>query len=85
MDSELVLDLELTRYEPPRVAESRTSTNGLNLVVSYALSPVGDGTRGIGNRGSLDGPLLGRRTVCTERNRDASHQHRREQQRAGVS
>lgn len=43
--SELVLDLELTRYEPPRAVESRTSTSGVNIVISYALAPNGGGTR----------------------------------------
>jgi len=43
--SELVLDLELTRYEPPRAVDSRTSTNGVNLTITYALAANGGGTR----------------------------------------
>jgi hypothetical protein len=43
--SELALDLELTRYEPPRALETRTSTNGVNIVITYALEPNGGGTR----------------------------------------
>jgi uncharacterized protein YndB with AHSA1/START domain len=43
--SELPLDLELTRYDPPRGAESRFSTNGVNLTTTYALEPSGAGTR----------------------------------------
>jgi hypothetical protein len=43
--SELVLDLELTSYDPPRAAASRTETNGIKLAISYALEPAGAGTR----------------------------------------
>ena len=43
--SELVLDLELTRYEPPRAVDSKTSTNGVNLTITYALAANGGGTR----------------------------------------
>jgi uncharacterized protein YndB with AHSA1/START domain len=43
--SELPLDLELTRYDPPRGAESRFSTNGVNLVTTYTLEPSDGGTR----------------------------------------
>jgi uncharacterized protein YndB with AHSA1/START domain len=43
--SELVLDLELTRYEPPRVVETLTETNGVKLMIAYALAPAGAGTR----------------------------------------
>ena len=43
--SDLVLDLELTRYEPPRVVSTKTSTNGVNLVIAYELAPNGHGTR----------------------------------------
>jgi uncharacterized protein YndB with AHSA1/START domain len=34
----LDLDLELTRYEPPRRAETRFSTNGIDAVTAYELS-----------------------------------------------
>jgi uncharacterized protein YndB with AHSA1/START domain len=43
--SELVLNLELTRYDPPRAAESTTETNGVKLTIAYALEPAGAGTR----------------------------------------
>jgi carbon monoxide dehydrogenase subunit G len=43
--SEFVLDLELTRHEPPRAIELRTSTNGVDIVITYALAPNGGGTR----------------------------------------
>jgi carbon monoxide dehydrogenase subunit G len=41
----LTLDLEITRYDPPRGAESRFSTNGVNVVTAYTLEPTGAGTR----------------------------------------
>jgi uncharacterized protein YndB with AHSA1/START domain len=41
----LTLDLELRRYDPPRGAESAFSTNGVNVVTTYALEPAGGGTR----------------------------------------
>ena len=41
--SDLVLDLELTRYEPPRRVETKTSTNGVNLVIAYELAANGGG------------------------------------------
>jgi carbon monoxide dehydrogenase subunit G len=41
----LTLDLELSGYDPPRTAESRFSTNGVNLVTRYALESSGGGTR----------------------------------------
>ncbi len=43
--SELVLDLELTRYEPPRAAASRTETNGIKLTITYDVEPAGAGAR----------------------------------------
>jgi uncharacterized protein YndB with AHSA1/START domain len=43
--SDFVLDLELTRYEPPRAVESRTETNGVKLTITYAVEPAGTGTR----------------------------------------
>jgi len=38
------LELEITRYEPPGFAESRFSTNGMDVETTYALSANGDGT-----------------------------------------
>jgi uncharacterized protein YndB with AHSA1/START domain len=35
---QLDLELELTRYEPPRRAETRFSTNGIDAVTAYELS-----------------------------------------------
>jgi uncharacterized protein YndB with AHSA1/START domain len=43
--SELPLNLELTRYEPPRAVETKTETNGVKLTIAYALEPAGAGTR----------------------------------------
>jgi uncharacterized protein YndB with AHSA1/START domain len=41
----LTLDLELTRYDPPRGAASTFSTNGVNVVTTYELEPTATGTR----------------------------------------
>jgi carbon monoxide dehydrogenase subunit G len=41
----LTLDLLITRYEPPRGAESRFETNGVKLITGYELEPRGGGTR----------------------------------------
>jgi hypothetical protein len=41
----LKLDLQITRYDPPRGAESRFETNGIKLVTAYALESNGGGTR----------------------------------------
>jgi Polyketide cyclase / dehydrase and lipid transport len=41
----LTLDLEVTRYDPPRGAETRFSTNGVSVVSGYALEAAGAGTR----------------------------------------
>ena len=38
------VDMEVVQYEPPRAAETRFSTNGIDVVASYALSPEGAGT-----------------------------------------
>ena len=43
--SELVLDLELIRYEPPRTVESRTETNGIKLTITYEIEQAGAGAR----------------------------------------
>jgi uncharacterized protein YndB with AHSA1/START domain len=39
------VDMEITRYEPPGGAESRFTTNGIDVVNVYALAPDGGGTR----------------------------------------
>jgi uncharacterized protein YndB with AHSA1/START domain len=38
------LDLEITRYEPSRAADSRFSMSGLEVEITYALAPNGDGS-----------------------------------------
>ena len=40
----LDLELEVTRYESPGFAESRFSTNGMDVVTTYALREAGGGT-----------------------------------------
>jgi hypothetical protein len=40
----LDLVLEITRFDPPGFAESRFSTNGLDVVTTYALRESGPGT-----------------------------------------
>jgi len=37
----LDLELEITGYEPPRAAESRFSTNGIDAVTTYRLAGAG--------------------------------------------
>jgi uncharacterized protein YndB with AHSA1/START domain len=37
--------MEITRYAPPGGAESRFTTNGIDVVNIYALAPDGGGTR----------------------------------------
>jgi uncharacterized protein YndB with AHSA1/START domain len=39
------VDMEITRYEPPSGAESRFTTNGIDVVNVYALASDGGGTR----------------------------------------
>ena len=39
------VELEITRYEPPHGAETRFSSNGIDVVNGYALQPAGAGTR----------------------------------------
>jgi hypothetical protein len=41
---QLDLELEIVRYEPPAFAESRFTTNGLEVVITYALRDAGGGT-----------------------------------------
>ena len=38
------VELEITRYDPPGFAESRFSTNGLEVETTYALREAGAGT-----------------------------------------
>jgi uncharacterized protein YndB with AHSA1/START domain len=37
--------MEVVRYEPPREATTRFSTNGVEVEATYALAPDGTGTR----------------------------------------
>jgi uncharacterized membrane protein len=39
------VELEVTGYEPPSGAQTRFSTNGIEVVNSYALAALGSGTR----------------------------------------
>ena len=39
------VDMEIVRYDPPREAETRFSTNGIDVVNVYALAQHGAGTR----------------------------------------
>ena len=39
----LVLELELTRYEPPRHADSRFAISGVDVEITYALSATAGG------------------------------------------
>jgi uncharacterized protein YndB with AHSA1/START domain len=37
--------MEVVRYEPPREAQTRFSTNGVDIEATYELAPDGTGTR----------------------------------------
>jgi len=39
------VEMEITRYDPPSGAETRFSTNGIEVVNEYALAQVGGATR----------------------------------------
>jgi carbon monoxide dehydrogenase subunit G len=39
------VDMEIVRYDPPREAETRFSTNGIDVVNVYSLAAEGSGTR----------------------------------------
>jgi uncharacterized protein YndB with AHSA1/START domain len=39
------VDMEITRYDPPRTAETQFTTNGVQVVNMYELAPDGSGTR----------------------------------------
>jgi carbon monoxide dehydrogenase subunit G len=41
----ITLELEVTGYDPPRSAESRFSTNGVEVVNTYTVEPAGEGSR----------------------------------------
>ena len=42
--SDLDIELEIVRYDPPSFAESRFSTNGIDVETTYALRETGGGT-----------------------------------------
>jgi uncharacterized protein YndB with AHSA1/START domain len=42
---EIAVELEITRYDPPRGAESRFSAHGIDVVNQYALEAADGGTR----------------------------------------
>ena len=44
-DSRVSFELEVLRYEPPREAEARFATNGVEVVNVYTCEPAGAGTR----------------------------------------
>jgi carbon monoxide dehydrogenase subunit G len=39
------VELRVTRYDAPSLAETEFSTNGVNVTSTYALAPAGAGTR----------------------------------------
>jgi carbon monoxide dehydrogenase subunit G len=39
------VELEITSYDPPNGAETRFSTNGIEVINAYRLEAAGDGTR----------------------------------------
>ena len=41
---DLDIEMEITGYDPPRAAESRFSTNGIDVETTYALREAGGGT-----------------------------------------
>jgi hypothetical protein len=59
----LLLDMEITRYEPPRRAESRFETNGVKLFSAYLLEPARTGTRLTQTLDAKAGGLTGRMLI----------------------
>jgi carbon monoxide dehydrogenase subunit G len=59
----LRLDLEITRYEPPRGAETRFETNGVKLTSAYELTPNGGGTRLTQTLDAKAGGITGRMLI----------------------
>jgi carbon monoxide dehydrogenase subunit G len=41
----ITVELEITVYDPPDAAETRFSSNGVDVTSVYALEPAGSGTR----------------------------------------
>ncbi len=53
-------ELEITAYDPPRGAESRTEVRGVDIVFTYELEPSGAGTRLTQSVEAKGGGLKGR-------------------------
>ena len=59
----ITLDLEITRYDPPRGAETRFETNGVKVESAYRLEPSGAGTRLTQTLEAKAGGLTGRMLI----------------------
>ena len=53
-------ELEITAYDPPTGAETRTEIRGIDVISTYALQPSGGGTRLIQTVEAKGGGLKGR-------------------------
>jgi len=53
-------ELEITAYDPPRRAESRTEIRGIDVISTYELTPDGSGTRLTQSIEAKGGGLKGR-------------------------
>jgi len=53
-------ELEVTAYDPPRRAETRTEIRGIDVISTYELAPVGGGTRLTQSVEAKGGGLKGR-------------------------
>jgi uncharacterized protein YndB with AHSA1/START domain len=59
----LRLTMQITRYEPPRGAETRFETNGVKVTSEYILEPSGAGTRLTQTLDAKAGGLTGRMLI----------------------
>ena len=59
----LKLDMEITRYDPPRGAESFFETNGVKITSAYTLEPNGGGTKLTQTLDAKAGGLTGRMLI----------------------
>jgi carbon monoxide dehydrogenase subunit G len=59
----LRLTMQITRYEPPRGAETRFETNGVKVTSEYILEPSGAGTRLTQTLEAKAGGLTGRMLI----------------------
>jgi carbon monoxide dehydrogenase subunit G len=55
--------MQITRYEPPRGAETRFETNGVKVTSEYILEPSGAGTRLTQTLEAKAGGLTGRMLI----------------------